>query len=60
MFDLGGRLVRTLIAGQQQAGPHSMVWDGRDDGGRPVASGPYFLRLSQGGQKSTQAVVRVR
>lgn len=40
-----GRLVRVLLAGALPAGPHGVVWDGRDDGGRSVASGVYFYRL---------------
>ena len=31
--------------GHLDAGPHSLVWQGRDDGGRPVASGVYYLRM---------------
>ena len=27
------------------AGAHSVVWDGRDDGGMPVVAGTYFVRL---------------
>ena len=49
VYDLEGRSIRNLVTGEQTAGPHSSVWDGRDQTGRPVASGPYFLRLSQNG-----------
>ena len=37
---------RTLEA--QQAGEHSLSWDGRDDYGREVASGVYIYRLDVG------------
>ncbi|MEN8008254.1 MAG: choice-of-anchor D domain-containing protein [Candidatus Krumholzibacteriota bacterium] len=45
VFDVTGRRVKTLHDGHLEAGPHSLVWQGRDDGGRPVASGLYYLRM---------------
>jgi flagellar hook assembly protein FlgD len=48
VFDVAGRRVRTLVDGWMRAGPHSSRWDGRDDGGRAVASGVYFARLEAG------------
>jgi hypothetical protein len=49
IFDVNGRLVRTLVTGVQSPGPYTAVWDGRDDNGRGVASGNYFARLNVGG-----------
>jgi len=45
VFDLTGRLVRTLLDGNFSAGLKSVTWDGTDDLGRAVASGLYFYRL---------------
>ncbi len=46
VFDLRGRKVRTLLKQPRVAvGEHAAVWDGRDDAGRPVASGIYLSRL---------------
>lgn len=45
IYDVRGRLVRTLVTGNQPAGLHTVVWDGRDDRGSDVASGVYFARL---------------
>ncbi len=42
VYDVAGRLVRTLVEGHLDAGPHEIVWDGTDDAGRRVASGVYF------------------
>ena len=41
---LGAR-VRTLLSGRHPAGRHRVLWDGRDAGGREVASGVYVYRL---------------
>ncbi len=45
VYDLKGRLVRTLIEARLQAGRHNVIWDGKDTHGRTVASGVYFYRL---------------
>ena len=46
VYDLQGRLVKTVAAGRYEAGRHSAVWDGSDDAGNPVSSGVYFYRLT--------------
>jgi len=45
VHDVRGRRVRQLMSGTQAAGQHQVRWDGRDDGGREMASGTYFCRL---------------
>lgn len=45
IYDVRGRLVRTLVEGKLEAGRHSVVWDGKDTSGRAVASGIYFTTL---------------
>ena len=46
VFDILGQKVRTVVRmASQPAGIHVSQWDGRDDGGAPVASGIYFYRL---------------
>lgn len=54
IYDVTGRLVRTLVSETQTTGPHQVVWNGRDDAGRAVASGVYMARLQSG----TKAHVR--
>jgi hypothetical protein len=45
IYDMRGRLIRTLPAGAVKAGHHELLWYGRDDAGRNVASGLYFCVL---------------
>ena len=45
IFNLLGQPVRILTEGEQPAGSHSVVWDGRDENGSPLSSGIYFYRL---------------
>jgi hypothetical protein len=46
VYDVGGRLVRTLVDGTEGPGEKTVTWDGRNDRGRVVASGVYFYRLT--------------
>ena len=45
VFTLTGQRVAVLRQGPQQAGYHRLHWNGRDDAGRPLASGMYLYRL---------------
>lgn len=46
IYDLTGRLVRTLVDGNEPAGTRSVTWSGENDQGQPVPSGTYFYRLT--------------
>lgn len=59
LIDATGRRVRVLRSGDEPAGSHETVWDGRDDAGREVAAGMYFACLRAGDTFSVQRVVRV-
>jgi hypothetical protein len=48
VFDIQGRLIRTLVHSVMSSGTHEAVWDGRDASGRPAASGLYIAVLRQG------------
>jgi len=60
IHDLGGRLVRTLAAGDFPAGRHESTWDGRDDAGRGLASGSYLARLVAGDRQQVTRLSLVR
>jgi hypothetical protein len=45
IYNLRGQKVRSLVGETQSAGEHNVVWNGRDDAGRTLASGMYFYRL---------------
>ncbi len=46
IFDISGRLVRSLEGGAMDPGTHYVPWDGRDGGGREVAPGIYLARVT--------------
>jgi cytochrome c peroxidase len=45
VIDPAGRRVRALSPGALPIGRHLLFWDGRDDAGRAVANGVYFLQV---------------
>jgi hypothetical protein len=45
VYDISGRLVRTLVDGEKGPGFFTEVWDGADDRGNQVTSGIYFCEL---------------
>jgi hypothetical protein len=48
ILDLRGRARRVLATGERFGGPAALLWDGRDDAGRPVEPGLYVARLEAG------------
>jgi hypothetical protein len=46
VFDLTGRMVRTIVAGHHEAGTWSRQWDGTDETGNALPSGTYVVRLT--------------
>jgi hypothetical protein len=57
VYDMNGRVVRTLVDGPRSAGEHAVTWDGRNSAGTPVASGMYFYRLATPGQSESNKIV---
>jgi hypothetical protein len=60
LFDVRGRLVRTLVDEARAAGAHVVRWDGRDGSGAPAAAGVYFLRLRAAGETATGRIALLR
>jgi len=48
VYGVDGRRVTTLVRGRLGPGVHEVVWTGRDDGGKAVATGTYFYRINAG------------
>ena len=57
VLDVTGRVVVTLEDGVAVAGRHAITWDGTDAGGRHVAPGLYFVRVSAGDRHLTGRLV---
>ena len=57
VYDVSGRLVRTLINGELSAGEHSVQWDRTQADGTPVPGGLYFYRLETPTQVMTRKMI---
>jgi hypothetical protein len=60
IVDAAGRRVRSVELGSLNAGEHTWRWDARDDQGRPVASGNYFVELRAGAGRARTPLTIVR
>jgi flagellar hook assembly protein FlgD len=60
VYDVSGARIRTLVDQARGAGHFAATWDGRDDAGRRVASGVYYLRMETHAKAQNQKVVLVR
>ncbi|MFH1866179.1 MAG: FlgD immunoglobulin-like domain containing protein, partial [Candidatus Eisenbacteria bacterium] len=49
VYDLTGRVVRTLVDGPVEPGDQVVTWDGTTDAGQRAASGVYFVKMETAG-----------
>jgi flagellar hook assembly protein FlgD len=60
VFDVTGKLVRSVVGGRFAAGPHTLSWDGLDESGKDLPSGAYLLRITTSSLDETRLVVKAR
>lgn len=60
IYNVLGQQVRALVDETQQAGPHEVIWDGKNRHGDLVPSGVYFYRIRAGSHVQTKKMVVLR
>jgi len=60
IYDVEGRLVRTLVNGFESAGARQVSWNGSNDQGQPMVSGIYFYRMTAPGFSKIRKMVLIR
>lgn len=61
IYDITGRMVRTLVANRYQApGIYRVVWNGTDMSGASVASGLYLYSISAGGERVNRLITYLK
>ena len=60
IFSVSGRRVRSLFQGRLPAGPHGIVWDGKDEKGIPMPSGVYWCHIEAGSFQVSRRMALLR
>ena len=59
LYDIAGKLQRTLKSEVQKPGYYRLTWDRRDSKGRTVAGGVYFCQVENGPRRGSQKKIVV-
>jgi hypothetical protein len=59
IYDISGRLIKTLAKGIPGAGSYFVVWDGKDDSGHEVPNGVYLYSLRAGSYTETRKMLLI-
>jgi len=60
IYNVAGKLVRTVVDEPQEAGYKAVTWDGTDESGRKVASGVYLYRMQAADHVSKRMMVLLK
>jgi len=60
VYDLAGRVVKTLLDEERQAGTHEVRWDGRDESQHAVPSGIYVCLIEAGNDRDSRKLLVIR
>lgn len=60
IYDASGRLVQSIADEALTAGPHELSWQGRDDNGRRVSAGIYWMRVATPTRQASTRIVWLR
>ena len=59
IYDVQGRLIKTLRFDQQEPGRYEVAWLGDNDLGQQVPPGVYFYRMQAPGYRETRRMIRI-
>jgi hypothetical protein len=60
VYNILGQKVKTLVNDNVNAGSHNVVWNGKDNAGRSVASGVYFYRMTNRNYTKTNKMILMK
>ena len=60
VFDMMGRVVRTLVNGQQSAGYKSLLWNATNNSGQPISAGLYIYTIQAGEFSQTKKMILLK
>ncbi|MCB5268461.1 MAG: T9SS type A sorting domain-containing protein, partial [Candidatus Cloacimonetes bacterium] len=60
IYNIKGQVVRHLLNDELGMGEHRLMWNSRDDRGRQLSSGIYFVRINCGNYHNTQKLILLK
>ena len=60
VYDITGKLVKTLLTGNQKAGTYRIYWDSKDNNDKKAPAGIYFYCFEAGNFKATRKLTILR
>ena len=60
IYDISGKLVKTLVNEHKKPGDYTVMWDGKDEHKQTVAEGVYFYTLETSKQNFTKKLVLMK
>ena len=60
IYDMQGRMVRSLVSGNQDAGTYNVVWNGLNDNSEQSASGIYLVMMEANGNIYQQSITLLK
>ncbi len=60
IYDIQGRLVKSIPCGQLAPGYHSIIWDGTNNENRYISSGIYLVRLTAGDRQIVRKITLLK
>jgi flagellar hook assembly protein FlgD len=60
IYNIKGERVRTLVDDVRSPGNYKVIWDGKDEAGKKVASGVYFYKLKVGENSISKRMVLLK
>jgi flagellar hook assembly protein FlgD len=60
IYDMMGRLIKTLLNGSQTAGYKTIIWNATNDRNEPVSAGLYLYTIEAGHSRETRKMVLLK
>ncbi len=60
IYDMQGRIVRSLVSGNQDAGTYNVIWNGLNESGEQSASGIYLVMMEANGNIYQQSITLLK
>jgi len=60
IYNIKGQKVKSLVSENQEAGKHSIIWQGDNDQGKQISSGTYFYKIKSAGQEVVKKMLLMK